>query len=210
MTTHGTVFGHDKSQDVKLARKFSAFSGTTWLRHEKAIMETGQAFPDPDIGLNGRTLKVVINENEKGLQSMIVQVDDFIGAVSYVKEKTLLAALLEREALQGESDDVARMALGRQTNGDTNEESERDQGINGDDSDRAEDGSDEEKRNGSEGSSSAIGEDTISSSASTGDFALSDVKLSKIRILEIRAETMANAFKEEICGPEFRMPLDFR
>ncbi|KAL6714583.1 hypothetical protein ACLMJK_008008 [Lecanora helva] len=203
MTTHGTILGHDNSQNVKTARKFGAFAGTTWLRHSKSIADTeGEASPEPepDFGLNGKTLKVIIDQKGKKMQGMIVMIDGMVSAITYVKGETLLAAQMERSGFVGEGDEVAVMILEDEP---LNHPfaSNREESLEADN--EHDDLSDGENSRNSKGKEKD--DITINSSISQ-----SDEKLSKIRILEIRAETMAKVFAGEICGPEFRMPPDFK
>jgi len=202
MTTHGTIFGHDANQEIRAIRKFGAFAGTTWLRHAKAIAATGQASTEPDFGLNGKTLKVVVGEGGKELQSMVVQVDDMISAVCCVKERTLLAAQMEKEGFEGEMDEVAASFS---NDGLDDAESAKVSGIEGDEQQDGEDDVPLEESEPKEAVESKPEDPSAVVSTSP-----SDAKLSKIRILEIRAETMAKEFAEEICGPDFRMLPEFK
>lgn len=215
MTVYGTIFGHDKKNDVTAVRKFGAFAATTWLRQAKAITETGAASTEPDFGLNGKTLKVVISQDGKCLHHMVVQVDDMISAIYYVKEKTLLAAQMEKEKFTGETDEISAMFLDLQVRNRidggatkaanstkarattaTNAKTEGDE--NALVSEQSEPETVEHE------SSSAKDDDAASSPSSPNS------ELSKIRILEIRAEAMAEAFREDVCGPNFKMPAEFR
>lgn len=217
MTVHGTIFGHDKYNDITAVRKFGAFAGTTWLRHAKAITETGAASTEADFGLNGKTLKVVITKDGKSLHHMVVQVDDMVSAIYNVKEKTLLAAQMEKGNFVGETDELSAMFLGldardskgRGTSipengtkaGDTTTLNAKNEGREAEStisSEQSEQGTIEHESRSSEY------DDCASSSSSP------TAKLSKIRILEIRAEAMAEAFREDICGPLFKMPAEFR
>lgn len=215
MTVHGTIFGHDKNNDVTAVRKFGAFAGTTWLRHAKAITETGVASTESDFGLNGKTLKVVITKDGKSLHHMIVQVDDMVSAIYNVKEKTLLAAQMEKGNFVAETDEISAMFLdldvrnGKDTTkpengtrvGDTTTLNAKNEGREAESttsSEQSEQGTVEHESRSSEY------DDCASSSSSP------IAKLSKIRILEIRAEAMAEAFREDICGPLFKMPAEFR
>ena len=194
MTIYGNIFGHDTNTEYKFARKFGAFAGTTWIRHNTAIAETGEASKDPDIGFNGRTLKVVIDKGGKSLHSMIVQVDNMIAAIRYVKKKTLLAALLELEHFQGETDEVS--AIFRESNAGDDESVI---GLYNAREDSEEETSEDEAA--IQGSGSEITQD-IEKSHENAD-------LPKTHILEIRAEAMAKEFADRICGPDFVMPEEF-
>lgn len=212
MTVYGTIFGHDKNNNVNPVRKFGAFAGTTWLRHAKAIAETGAASTEPDFGLNGKTLKVVITKDSKRLHHMVVQVDDMISAIYYVKEKTLLAAQMEKAKFAGETDEISAMFLDQQvrngsdriaTKAENNTKARATTAANAKD-DGNEDAEQSEREPVEHKINNLEDDDTASSSSSQ------KIKLSKIRILEVRAEAMAEAFREDVCGPSFKMPAEFR
>ncbi len=208
MTVYGTIFGHDKNNDITAVRKFGAFAGTTWLRHAKAITETGAASTEPDFGLNGKTLKVVISKDGKGLHHMVVQVDDMVSAIYYVKEKTLLAAQMEKENFAGETDEISAMFLDLDMrNGSDSGTTKAENGTKARDTtapDAKVGGTGPKNAIVSEQSEHDVIDDAASSSSPT------EAKLSKIRILEIRAQTMAEAFQEDVCGPSLKMPAEFR
>lgn len=206
MTVYGTIFGHDKDNDINTVRKFGAFAGTTWLRHAKAIAETGAASTEPDFGLNGQTLKVVITMDGHSLHHMVVQVDDMISAIHLVKERTLLAAQMEKGNFAGETDEISAMfqdlELGKV--GDTAATKANSDAK--DEATTATDAKDKEEDPEMPETKGKGPENNAATSSSTRPKA----RLSKIRILEIRAEAMAEAFKEDICGPNFKMPAEFR
>lgn len=205
MTTHGTIFGHDKAQDIKAVRKFGAFAGTTWLRHDKAIAETGQALTEPDFGLGGKTHKVVIANDGKHLHSMIVEIDGMISAICVVKEKILLAAQKEKVQFKGETDEIAGMfevlelGMGEDEGGVAGAVTrEKGRGVeNATISNESE-----------PGMVTNVGK-APENGATVGSSSPPKAQLSKIRILEIRAESMAREFEEDICGHEFFMPAEF-
>ena len=76
---------------------------------------------------------------------------------------------------------------------------------NDDDEEEEREGEDEIDSNDPDSMNSSSASSSIRSSS-----AEHTTGISKIRILEIRAETMAKAFAEEICGDDFRMPVEFR
>ena len=126
---------------------------------------------------------------------MVVRVDNLVGAVHYVEGKTLLVALLEVEHFEGETDEVSAMFRDLRL---SKEGSERTSSIDGDEGKEDPD----EEINSSESESESEATQHKQGSPQTD-------KPSKIRILEIRAEAMAEEFASRICGPDFVMPEEF-
>lgn len=146
---------------------------------------------------------------------MVVAVDGLVGAVRGVREGCLMAALLERGRFGGEVEGGMGLDGGKEGEGKGEgkgeaeaEEAEGQGQGKGESSgfDERGENSDDLEENSDDGTSSQTSEleDAPDESKS-----LEEGKLSKIRILEIRAEAMAKEFAEEICGPDFTMPDDF-
>lgn len=139
-----------------------------------------------------------------GVHGMVVVVDGLVGAVRGVRQGCLMAALLERKEFEGEEE--GGMGLDGEGDGGKKEGEAEGEG----------EGDGEEEGEGSESDWGAESEDdegsdqgSESEDAQYQSVSNDGEKLSKIRILEIRAEVMAKEFAEEICGPEFVMPDDF-
>lgn len=201
MTDHGTIFGHDPASSPPWVRKFGAFAGTTWLRHSKDISETGSASTEPDFGLNGTTLKVVISKDGRGLHHMVVRVDDMVSAVFPVKERCLLAAMMERGAVGGDGGELVGEGGSNQA-----ESSAKDGSTVSTDSE----GKEQDTKDRASGDDSESSDQPSSTSSPPKAKLQSQPQLSKLRILELRAEAMAEAFRDEICGPDFKMPAEFK
>ncbi|KAK4694003.1 hypothetical protein P7C71_g3498, partial [Lecanoromycetidae sp. Uapishka_2] len=104
-TTAGTVLGHDKDHDFAKCRRFGAFAGPTFRHHDEAIAKTGKPSTNKTItdGMyNGKVLKFVVQKGKSGLQAMIVEQEGVISAVVYCKQRTLMAAQLEKGKFGGE------------------------------------------------------------------------------------------------------------
>ena len=193
MTPSGNILGHDFAADVPVIRKFAALAGPTWRLHDTALAETGKISSMPAAAgyFGGKVLQVVIKTGNTGLKSMIVEQDNFVGAVVYVKETTLLAALLEKEKFADEQDDLAMKV----------------QGLKVKDGDEGETGANDEEDAGEIGSIKSADEGDPSEGKgkepATADS--KDGKPTKMRILEIRAEAIAEGLAEGELK-EFKMP----
>ena len=202
LTIHGTLLAHNVTPDapisVKAFRKFSAFAGPTFGLHNTAIATTGKVSPNPGF-FGGRVLKVIIRDDGKGLKSMIVEQDDIVSVVVYCKDDTLIAAQLPKDSFPSDDDLLAKAqkqeleindpAIGQthENEGDASDESSVDEGE-----DRASNSS-------SKGKSKARSEDTTNEEEN---------KPSKLRILELRAEAIAEVMVEDELK-DFVMPKDF-
>lgn len=137
-----------------------------------------------------------------------MEVDGLVGAVREVREGCLMAALLERREFGGEEEGGMGL-IGEGDGGKKEGEAEGEAEGEGE-------GDGEGKGEGSESDGGAESEDDEGSDqgSESEDAQYQSVrndgeKLSKIRILEIRAEAMAKEFAEEIYGSGFVMPGDF-
>ncbi|KAL9127481.1 MAG: hypothetical protein Q9175_007721, partial [Cornicularia normoerica] len=102
--------GHDHAANVKAVKRFTAFAANTWARNDIAIKETGRTVNPLTPGTT--ILQAVVTEDGSGLHCLIVQVNDLVGAVTHVREGTLLAALKSKEEFVGEMDEVAARVKG--------------------------------------------------------------------------------------------------
>ncbi len=140
-------------------------------------------------------LKVSIRGDSKGLKSMIVEQDDVVSAVVYCKDDTLIAAQLPKDSFPS-SDDLVGTAQNPDLRGNDpaigqieNEEAASDEsGV------ESEDGA----SNNSKGKGKPRAEDTEDE----------EDKPSKVRILELRAEAIAEVMVEDELK-DFMMPKDF-
>lgn len=196
MTVRGNLLGHEAGANVKSTRRFAAYAATTWLKHDIALKETGQVFPSDDIPW-GRTLRITVADKGEGegmgLHGLVVEVDGMVGAVAYVTEKLLVAAQMEQERF-GTEDELIAMVEG----------SDVAEGNPGDG-----DGSAEMAEGGEHPGDmdESRGDESVSDSADGASNPEADVKFSKLRILEVRAEGMADYMREEL--KDFKMPSSY-
>ncbi|CAD6585646.1 MAG: hypothetical protein ASARMPREDX12_002082 [Alectoria sarmentosa] len=101
----GTIMGHDHAANVKAVKRFTAFAANTWAHNDNSLKETGHAVKPLTPGTT--VLQAILKEDGRGLHCLIVQVDGLVGAVTHVREGTLLAALKGKEEFGGERDEVA-------------------------------------------------------------------------------------------------------
>ncbi|KAF6228087.1 hypothetical protein HO133_007815 [Letharia lupina] len=185
----GTIMGHDHAADVKAVKRFAAFAANTWAHNDISIKETGRTVNPLTPGTT--ILQAVINEDGSGLHCLIVQVNDLVGAVTHVREGTLLAALKGKEEFVGETDEVAA-------------------GIKGVDLSKG----GAQGRDVSQGDGVSEGEDSGSEDSGKGKGKgkeveeVEEAKPSKIQILVWRSEGMGEYMANEL-GPKFRIPKGF-
>ena len=140
-------------------------------------------------------LKVSTRGDGKGLKSMIVEQDDVVSAVVYCKDDTLIAAQLPKGSFPSSDDLIGKVQNLELSNSDPaigqieNEVDKSDEsGVESEDGDS----------NNSKGKGKARSEDTEEE----------ENKPSKIRILELRAEAIAEVMVEDELK-DFMMPKDF-
>ena len=140
-------------------------------------------------------LKVITRSDGKGLKSMVVEQDDVVSAVVYCKDDTLIAAQLPKDSIPSNDDLVGK-----------------DQKLELEESDPAMghaknegDGSDE---SGAETEDGASSDSKGKGRARSEDSEEEEIKTSKVRILELRAEAIAEAMVEDELK-DFVMPKDF-
>ena len=198
LTIHGTLLAHNVTPDpatsVKAFRKFSAFAGPTFSLHNTAIATTGKVSPNPGF-FGGKVLKVIIRGDGKGLKSIIVEQDDVVSVVVYCKDDTLIAAQLPKDSFPP-SDDLFRKAqdLELRDNNSAIGQIENE----GDESDESAVEDEDGASNSSKGKGKARSDDTEEG----------ENKPSRIRILELRAEAIAEVMVEDELK-DFVMPKDF-
>ena len=220
MTTAGAILGHDYATSVPAIRKLSAFAGPTWRLHDTALAQTGKLATEPAANtgfFQGKVLKLVIKADEKGLESMFIEQDDFVGVVVHVKERTLIAALKKKGDFAGETDDLAKMVQGLDLKeGDATGGTAKKDGNATDPKGGKEgtttDGAVEEDGGNPGETGSVKGVEPEEVSKGNGKEPAKDdskgYKPSKIRILELRAEAIAEALAEGELK-DFYMPKDF-
>jgi hypothetical protein len=220
MTTAGTLLGHNYSAGVPLLRKFCAFAGPTWRLHDTALAQTGELATEPaakDGFFQGKVFQFVVKDDDSGLYSMFVDQDDHVGVVVYVKERLLIAALKEKRNLKGETDELAKLIKGLNLEEEGATDAKEKEGVTTD----AKDGKEgtttgetiEKAGDHSDKSSSVKGVESEDLTDGKGKEPANEdskpKKPSKIRILELRAEAMAEALVEGELK-DFRMPKDFQ
>ena len=130
-------------------------------------------------------LQAILKEDGRGLHCLIVQVDGLVGAVTHVREGTLLAALKGKEEFGGERDEVAGRIKGVEV-------AKGDQGSKGDEG------------SGTEGS----GAEDEGKGKGKGMEGEGEEKPSKMQILVWRSEGMGEYMANEL-GPKFKIPKGF-
>ena len=140
-------------------------------------------------------LKVITRSDGKGLKSMVVEQDDVVSAVVYCKDDTLIAAQLSKASFPSHDDLVGKT--------EKLDLKENDPAIGQIESE--EDGSDESGADTGDGASTdSKGKGKARSEDSEGE----ENKPSKVRILELRAEAIAEVMVEDELK-DFVMPKDF-
>ena len=143
-------------------------------------------------------LKVVTRSDGKGLKSMIVEQDGVVSAVVYCKDDTLIAAQLPKASFPSNDDLVSK--------GQNLELKENDPAIG--QIENGEDGSDESDETGTETEDGASSDSKGKGNAHSKDSEEEEKKPSKVRILELRAEAVAEVMVEDELK-DFVMPKDF-
>lgn len=194
--------GHDHAADVKAVKRFAAFAANTWAHNDISLRETGRTVTPLTPGTS--ILQAVTKEDGDGLHCLIVQVGELVGAVTHVREGTLLAALKGKGEFVGEGDEVAGrvkgvevgMGLGRAERTESAE-------AKADGVEKGDDGSD------SEGSSAEDGGEGKGKGKGKGkEGGGEDGKATKMQILMWRSEGMGQYMADEL-GPKFKIPKGF-
>ena len=210
-TTHGTLLSHSvqsasPSALKKSLIKFAPFAGATWRNHSAQIAATGTTRKNIPGVLPGMTT-LGFNLNGEGdyatndgevsinteLRQLSVEMDGMVSIIREVVPRLLVAAQLESWRFEGEQDEVARQIEGLKVKDDVEE-------APGDSKDEAA---------GHEGES----EEGLADSGGrqlenegTPDADRRAKKPSKMRILELKAEGMAESLADDY--PE-KLPHDF-
>ena len=140
-------------------------------------------------------LKVITRSDGKGLKSMVVEQDDVVRAVVYCKDDTLIAAQLPKASFPS-NDDLVGKAKNLDLKG-------NDPAIGQIENEG--DGADE---SGTETEDGASNDSKGKGRARSEDSAKEEDKPSKVRILELRAEAIAEVMVEDELK-DFVMPKDF-
>ena len=144
-------------------------------------------------------LKVVTSSDGKGLKSMIVEQDNVVSAVVYCKDDTLIAAQLPKASFPSNDDLVGKA----QNHESTNNDPATAKTENGEDESDGSDDAGTETEDGASTNSNGKGK-----ARSQLDSEEEENKPSKVRILELRAEAIAEVMAEDELK-DFVMPKDF-
>ncbi|KAL9065918.1 MAG: hypothetical protein Q9161_007902 [Pseudevernia consocians] len=185
--------GHDHAANVKAVKRFTAFAANTWAHSENSVKETGHTVDPLTPGTT--ILQAVLNEDGSGLHCLILQINDLVGAVTHVKEGTLLAALKGKEEFVGETDEVA----GRIQGVDLSRGSDVPESDESSKADGSSEGGDVSDGEGSGGEDGGKGK---------GKEVEEEAKPSKMQILVWRSEGMGQYMADEL-GPKFKIPKGF-
>lgn len=185
--------GHDHAADVKAVKRFTAFAANAWGRSDISVRETGQ--PVEPLTPGTTILQAIVEEDGSGLHCLVVQVNDLVGAVTHVREGTLLAALKGKEEFAGERDDVAARVQGVEVSGEAGV-SRAGGGVGGDDVAMGE-------GSGGEDGGKGRGKETEVEGEVEGE-----EKPTKMQILVWRSEGMGQYMADEL-GPNFKIPKGF-
>ena len=152
-------------------------------------------------------LQAILKEDGSGLHCLIVQVGDLVGAVTHVREGTLVAALKGKEEFKGERDEVAGRIKGRE--GVEGGEGSKEGGVSKGGEVSKGDGVSKEfeglKVDGDIKAEGSGGEDNGKGKEKEAE---EEEKPSKIQILVWRSEGMGQYMADEL-GPKFKIPKGF-
>ncbi|KAM0803642.1 hypothetical protein BDR22DRAFT_902231, partial [Usnea florida] len=189
----GTLMGHDHGAPVKAIKRFAAFAANTWAHNDIAVRESGRTVKPLTPGT--AILRATVREDGKGLECLVLRVQEWVGAVTHVREGTLLAALKGKGDVEGEGegDGVGGRVsgVGGGEGGDGVESEGEGEGEGGEGEDGAK-GKGKEK----EGEGEGEGEEA------------EEPKPSKIQILVWRSEGMGQYMADQL-GPKFKIPKGF-
>ena len=207
------MMGHDHAADVKAVMRFTAFAANTWGRSDAAVKETGQVVEPLTPGTT--ILQAIVKEDGSGLHCLIMQVNDLVGAVTHVREGTLLAALKRKEEFAGERVEIAARIKGVKGP----DEAEVSQGAGGGGgggggvTTAAAEGEDVAKGEGSGGEDGGKekgkGKEQEKEVEEEGEGeGEGEEKPTKMQILVWRSEGMGQYMADEL-GPNFKIPKGF-
>lgn len=185
--------GHDHAANVKAVKRFTAFAANAWAHSDSSVKETGHTVDPLTPGTT--ILQAVLKEDGSGLHCLILQVNDLVGAVTHVKEGTLLAALKGKEEFVGETDEVSGRIKGVDLSKGS-DVTESDESSKADGSSQGDDVSEGEGSGGEDGGKGK------------GKEVEEEAKPSKMQILVWRSEGMGQYMADEL-GPKFKIPKGF-
>ena len=195
---YGTIMGHDHAADVKAVKRFAAFAANTWAHNVISIHETGRTITPLTPGTS--ILQAVIREDGNGLHCLVVQVGELVGAVTHVREGTLLAALKGKGEFSGEEDEIAERIKGVEVGmGFGRAERKESAEAKADGVEKGDDGSDSEGSTAEDG-----GKGKGKGKEREGE----DGKATKMQILVWRSEGMGQYMADEL-GAKFKIPKGF-
>ena len=202
-TDHGTLLSHSDTISRYDLVKFAAFTGTTWRNYNTQAASEG--FVDPESGAIPAmsTVDFKLNGDDNALQQLILEMNGTTSVIRPIIPRLLLAAQLESN--QDGHDSIARAAdsdyAGHENSQDGDSDA-NDRSIgshsNSPTLSASSDSPDVDDRNDSDPAGHAAD--------SQGDSSIGSKKPSKIRILMLKAEGMADFLAEEYPA---KLPHDF-
>lgn len=195
--------GHDHAADVKAVKRFAAFAANTWAHNDISVYESGRTVTPLTPGTS--ILQAVIREDGNGLHCLVVQIGELVGAVTHVREGTLLAALKGKGEFVGEGDEVAGRIKGVEVVGMGSRRAERKESAEAEveGGEKGDDGSDSEASSAGDG-----GEGKGKGKGKEAEGEGEEGKATKMQILVWRSEGMGQYMADEL-GSKFKIPKGF-
>ena len=98
-TTNGTLLGYSEGTTIRKGRTIAALTGAAWRINDDMILNHSK-----DVPYAGSFLKMVevfpYDQADAGLKCMLAEVNEWLIAVHYIKERLLVAAMLPLNALE--------------------------------------------------------------------------------------------------------------
>ena len=194
-TDHGTLLSHTSALSESALLKFPPFAGTVWRNHSSHV-----AANEGEIDLTAgripamKTVSTEVAPKGKGLRQMTVEMDGVVSVIRVIVPRLLVAAQMESAGVYAEDEGI----------GFAREERKDDGRGDGEVSDSGSDSL-------TEGEASED-DDSIAESDSGGESERSEGTgprangVSKMRVLELKAEGMAEFLAQEYPA---RLPNDF-